>query len=143
MKLFFIFFVLLIVDQITKILIDAKLDPGGNIPLLENLIEITYVRNKGAALGLLAGHRFILLFIQIAVIIFLLIIYRRFLPHNRKTNVFLTLIFAGAAGNIIDRIRLGYVIDFIDLQVWPVFNFADISIVVGTAGIVWGLWQTI
>ncbi len=139
----FIFLLAIFSDQLSKFLIDQNLLPGESISLWEGIIELSYVRNTGAAFGILAERRVLLLVIQIAVLIFIYVLYQFYLPKIEYNRLFIVLLAAGAIGNIIDRIRLGYVIDFIDLQIWPVFNLADIFIVVGTLGIVYNLWQSI
>ncbi len=141
MKYYIIFFVLIIVDQSSKYAVDHNMDPGESIPVFDEIMEITYIRNTGAALGIFSGRRALLLFIQLAVIILLGIIYYRYIPTNAGTRFFMILILAGAVGNFLDRLRYGYVIDFINLRFWPVFNFADMIIVIGCLGLVYFLWQ--
>ena len=141
MNYYIIFLLAIFSDQLSKFFVERNLLPGENIPILEGYLEITYVRNTGAAFGIFSERRIFLLIIQSLVLILLYILYKFYLPADDFSKFFLVLIIAGALGNIIDRVRLGYVIDFIDIQIWPIFNFADIFIVVGTLGIVYNLWN--
>jgi signal peptidase II len=130
----------LILDQITKVLVHKTMALYQSIELVPNFIHLTYLRNTGAAFGLLAGSRsalrlafFTLLAAAAIVCIFFLL---KNLPPDRKmTNISLSLILSGAIGNLIDRLRLGEVIDFIDLHWydihWPAFNVADSAITIG------------
>lgn len=138
-----VFLFALCADQLSKILIDKNMLPGESIAIWEGFIEITYVRNTGAALGIFSERRFLLLVLQFSVLIFLYILYQYYLPKYDYSRLFFVLLIAGAVGNIIDRIRLGYVIDFINLQIWPIFNLADMFIVMGTLGIVYNLWHNL
>lgn len=129
---------ILIADQSSKLLISSRLLAGQSIPIIYNILHITFVRNTGAAFGLFKNST--VLFISISVIaiwVILSILYRSMRKgeffYNFMQNFSLVLIMSGAIGNLIDRIRLGYVIDFIDVRIWPVFNVADSSITIGTS----------
>jgi signal peptidase II len=132
--------VVLFLDQATKIFIDRTMDLHSTITVVENFFNITYIRNKGAAFGFLAESSFRLPFfilISIIAVIVIIGIFRKLRPEQKLTAVSLSLIFAGALGNLIDRIRLGEVIDFIYVHwyehYWPAFNVADSAICVGVA----------
>lgn len=116
-KFFLIAVTILFLDQVTK-----YMTKGVHTGI------INYTTNTGAGFSILQGQT--LLLIIISVIVLALILYYR--KKEPKYEIPLVLIFAGTLGNIIDRIVLGYVRDFIDVKVWPVFNIADISLVVGT-----------
>ncbi|MFA4910552.1 MAG: signal peptidase II [Desulfobacteria bacterium] len=130
----------ILLDQSSKLYIDRVLPLYYSIPIIKNFIHITYVRNTGAAFGLLAsqGTGFKVFFFATTSIIAVLIILF-FLRSLKDTETLLTsslsLIMGGAIGNLIDRVRLGEVIDFIDLHWysyhWPAFNVADSAITVG------------
>jgi len=99
---------------------------------LRDLVSLTYVTNTGAAFGLLPDHG--LFFIAIAAIVVIaILVYHRHLPDKALVKASLGLQLGGALGNLTDRLRYGYVIDFIDFKVWPVFNLADSAIVIGVA----------
>lgn len=130
----------LVVDQWTKYLVISRFQWGESYPLISGLFSLTYVRNKGAAFGLF--HRapeafrdpfFIIVPVVALVIIFLLFV--RLTDKQRWTALALSLILGGAIGNLIDRVRFGYVVDFLDVYWrdyhWPAFNVADSCIVVG------------
>ena len=118
-------------DQLTKWLIVHGFAVGHSVPLLPPILHLTYVQNTGAAFGLFKGQQ--LLFIICSVVIMGWII-REFLTDAALPSVIewgYALVLGGAAGNLIDRARLGYVIDFLDLRVWPVFNVGDSAITIG------------
>ncbi|MFH1665272.1 MAG: signal peptidase II [Candidatus Omnitrophota bacterium] len=119
-------------DQASKCFIGKMVSQGGSIPLINKVFHITLVHNTGAAFGIFRGHPG--LFMAFAVLAIILIIYfLRIKNHllNIAERTALCFILGGALGNLADRIRLGYVVDFIDLRVWPVFNFADTFITAG------------
>lgn len=128
-----IIILLIIVDQMTKISIKDYLQTKGSITIIENFFNLTYVENRGAAFGIFQNGQ--IFFVAIAVIV---VIAGLYFLHRAKTTILgkisVCMILAGAIGNLIDRIRLGYVIDFFDFRfIWSyVFNFADILVVVGT-----------
>ncbi|MDY6892575.1 MAG: signal peptidase II [Chloroflexota bacterium] len=128
-------------DQFSKYLITATMELGQSIPA-EGIIRLTYTTNTGGAFGLFANQTFLLTmiaFVGIAV----LVLYLRYLPlDSRLLRLGLGLALGGAAGNLIDRVRLGEVTDFIDVGFWPIFNIADSAIVVGTFLIVYYLLFT-
>ena len=128
----------LILDQLTKVYIDRTMALHSSITVIEGFFNITYLRNKGAAFGILANSAyrlpFFLLVSGVAVVVILVVI-RRLREDQRISAVSLSLIFSGALGNLIDRVRLGEVIDFLDVHWrghhWPAFNVADSAICVG------------
>ena len=119
-------------DTVSKWLVATRMAPGQSIPAIPGFFYITYVRNAGAAFGLLQ-HR-TPLFVAVAVaVIALIVAYGRRLAHgSRLLGVALGMLLGGAAGNLMDRVLYGQVIDFLDFRVWSfVFNVADSAIVVG------------
>jgi len=124
--------VLLFTDQIAKAFAEAAIQPGESVPVLENILHMTLVHNTGAAFGLMRGHPGIFTVISISAAVFINFLY---IKANEKLNAVesagLCLILSGTLGNLVDRLREGYVIDFIDFRVWPVFNLADTWITVG------------
>ncbi len=114
-----------LVDQITKALALVHLSEGGKIALLPGVVDLVLVKNRGIAFGGLAQSSSLAIsFLSMAVVVMVYIFWR---GHSN----FLPLIIGGAMGNIVDRLRLGYVVDFIALRSWPVFNIADMCIVGG------------
>ena len=119
-------------DQLTKYLVRANIELGQSIPG-EGIFRITYVTNTGGAFGIFANQAFLLAVAAIiGVSVFLF--YLRYIPlQSTLLKVGLGLAFGGAVGNLVDRLRFGgKVTDFIDIGAWPVFNVADMSLVVGT-----------
>ncbi len=133
-------------DQATKMFIHWNFYLGESFTVIENYFDITYVRNLGAAFGFLAqshpGFReiFFLVMPPIALVI-ILVILRTVEEKDRFQVIALSLIFGGAIGNYIDRVRFRYVIDFLDFHIqdyyyWPAFNVADMAIVSGVGVLV-------
>ncbi len=128
----------ILIDQITKIAVDRSMVLFDSIPIIENFFHITYVRNRGAAFSFLSNASWRLpFFITISIIaaFVILIAFRRLRDDQKLAHISLSMIFSGAVGNLIDRIRLGEVIDFLDAHWyrhhWPAFNVADSLICVG------------
>lgn len=107
--------------------------------LIPNQLSLLYVENRGAAFGILQDRRTFFILITTVVIVFLFVyILKHYKTHSTVTNIAMLSILAGAIGNLIDRIRLGYVVDFIALKFgglmnFPVFNIADMCVVIGAA----------
>ena len=126
------------IDQVTKVYIDKMMDLHSSVTVLENFFNITYMRNKGAAFSFLSDFNYRIPFfilVSVVAIIVLLIVLYRLRPDQKFAAISLSLIFSGALGNLIDRIRLGEVIDFLDAHWyqhhWPAFNVDDSAICVG------------
>ncbi len=132
----FAFFVtlLILIDQAIKIKIGSSLRLFESIPVIPKILHITYVQNRGGAFGLPIDSR-ILLGVGIAIILSLIFFYK-FFYKEKKLILPIALILAGSLGNLFDRMVRGYVIDYIDFRVWPVFNLADILINIGVFVIV-------
>ena len=137
----------LVLDQLSKIGVFSTLGKYDNRALLNGLLVLVRVENRGAAFGILGnvpGSAAILTVTTLATIALLAVIFRSLVRNHLWTGrVALGLIYGGAIGNLIDRVSLGYVRDFIklDLRVfeWPAFNVADIAIVVGIFLLLFGL----
>lgn len=134
--------IVIALDQWTKMLVHHKFVWGQSIPVIKGVFSLTYVRNQGAAFGLLhkAPTEFREpFFILVPVIaLFVIVFIMASLPRKDKVSALaLSLIFGGAIGNLIDRLRFGWVIDFLDFYWkdyhWPAFNIADSAIVVGVS----------
>lgn len=122
----------IVLDRITKIYIDHHMALGESRPLLGKLAELTYIHNNGAAFSILQGKQTALIILTLAVMTGI----AAYVSHYGKKLSFaerfsLALIFGGGIGNLICRIKSGYVIDFINIHFIPVFNVADIAITVG------------
>lgn len=126
----------LFLDQLSKFLVLKNLSVDQSIPLIKNVFYISLVYNRGAAFGIFKNYLFLLIGISAsAIILIFLTLKERGL--NRLYRISLGLILAGALGNLIDRLSYGYVIDFLDFRVWPVFNAADSAITVGAVLLGW------
>lgn len=131
-----IFIVFLAIDQITKYFAVAFLQGNSSVHLIGNFLRFTYVENRGAAFGILQNQRLFFIistFVLVAFLIYMIIFNKKVTTVTKLT---LSLILSGAIGNFIDRLRLGYVIDFVDVRFgdfydFPVFNVADSCLVVG------------
>ena len=131
------------IDRVLKLFIFRNFPQGSSFPILENILHVTPVCNNGVAFGLLKEFN---LSILVAVSLFcsLFILYTILIkkPKSRLLLLALFLILSGAIGNIVDRITYGYVLDFIDLRIWPVFNIADSAITIGALLVVVYLFKT-
>ena len=128
---------LVAVDQITKYIALTQLKPIGSVTFIDGFMDFTFVENRGAAFGIFSGKTWLLLVISI-IICAVLVWAMTKMPKTkeyRKLRVTFVLILSGAVGNIIDRALRGYVVDFFEFTFikWPVFNMADIYVVVGTS----------
>lgn len=126
-----IVFSVLLADQFLKLLVVHFLQPNQSISIIKNVFQLTYVRNPGAAFGLFAHRTGFLVLAALVVIVLILVILHNLQGEHFWLRVALALQTGGALGNLTDRLRLGYIIDFLDFRFWPVFNFADMAIVVG------------
>ncbi len=138
--IFPIVIVILFLDQASKFLFTKLLNLNQSFPVVPGILHFTLVHNRGAAFGILRGQSF--LFVLTSFVAVILIYFN--LKNNRRKNPFLfnlslALVLAGALGNLIDRIRFGYVIDFLDFRIWPVFNIADSAITIGAIILGWSI----
>ncbi|MEF9952499.1 MAG: signal peptidase II [Clostridium sp.] len=131
-------FILVIIDQGAKYLAKVNLQGAEDIVLFKGLFSLTYLENRGAAFGMFQNNKFILIGLTSLVIIGLLVFLYKEKRLTKILKISIILIIGGAIGNLIDRVFLGYVIDYFHFYIgdgfdWPVFNIADICVVVGTA----------
>ena len=122
----------IVLDRVVKIAVTTNMEPGDTIPVIDHILQITYVQNTGAAFSMLQGHPTLLIVFPAIVIgigiIFVLVMSKAF---NRIFLVSVSLICGGGLGNLTDRISQGYVTDMFDFRIFPVFNVADICVCVG------------
>lgn len=130
--------IILPLDQLTKLAVEHYLPVYDVRVIIPGLLSLTHVENKGAAFGILAHHPFsgtIFTIVSIAAILLIVLYLARSKSNEVRISICLSLALAGAIGNLIDRIRIGRVIDFIDFHYkgwhWPAFNVADASITIG------------
>lgn len=132
---FFTVFTVILFDRVTKLFFVGLLEYGESLPIIRNVLHMTLVHNTGIAFGFFKDQGIV--FIIVPIIAIILLIFNIY--YYRQTDgalslsyiIAFSLILGGAFGNLIDRIAYGYVIDFIDFRIWPVFNVADSAITVG------------
>ena len=143
---FLIVLLTIVLDQVTKLLVLEHLAGAGTFPLIENILHFTYVENRGAAFGMLANHRWVFMILSVVGILAIagwLIVEK---PKSYWIRTAISFVIGGGIGNMIDRVRLGYVVDFIDCRFidFYVFNVADSFVCVGCAMFLLGiLWDEI
>jgi len=126
--------VVLVADQITKAAAENALAAhGGAIPVIGRVVALSRAHNTGAVFGLLPGTVAYLAIISVVVCLAILAFATRALGRSRFMTAALALALGGAAGNLVDRVWLGYVRDFLAISIWPAFNVADAAITVGVA----------
>lgn len=131
-----IFFLLIvgivILDQLVKYLVSSSMELHQSIPVIRDIFHITYIHNDGAAFRLLQGQQgFLILVTSITLAAVLVYLYQIRRSGHWSLLLSLALLAGGGIGNLIDRVRFRYVVDYLDLRIWPVFNIADICVVVG------------
>ncbi|GAB1476679.1 signal peptidase II [Bacillota bacterium] len=128
----FIILALMAADQASKYLISTELGINESVPLIDGIFHITYVQNFGAAFSILQGKQLFLIIVTFIAIAGISVYLLAKLKENHKMlSLALAFIAGGGYGNLMDRIRLGYVVDFMDFRVFPVFNIADICVCTG------------
>ena len=122
-------------DQLSKYLVVENLVEIGSFPLIENILHFTYVENRGAAFGMLSNHRWVFMVLSVLGIGAMIVWLAWEKPKSLWMRAAISLVIGGGIGNMIDRIALGYVIDFIDCRFidFYVFNIADSCVCVGCA----------
>ncbi len=130
----FLFFVLsavvVVSDQVVKYFIRHTLTEGRSVNVISHFVSFTYVQNRGAAFGFFQNNRLFIIVVGILAAVFILAELKLFCA-NGVVSLGSALLFGGIVGNLIDRIFLGFVTDFIDFHFWPVFNIADACIDIG------------
>lgn len=123
----------IVLDQVTKALVRAKIPVSESIALWKGVFLLTHVRNTGAAFGVMPGGRFLFILTSLLVLVFIAAYWRRDRPDAWPVVLSVALVSGGAVGNLIDRVLVGRVTDFFYFALidFPVFNIADSAIVVG------------
>ena len=124
---------LFVLDRVAKIAVAKNMSYGQSIPVLPKIFHLTFVLNDGTAFSLFKGQNTILAGLSALVIIFIIGYAMIHKAPGLAVSLALGLILGGALGNLVDRIKFGRVIDFLDFRVWPVFNVADSCITIGIA----------
>ena len=132
--------VLIAADQLTKALVVANLPVGARVDVIGDLAQLWHVHNTGAAFSILPGATWLFVPVTVLAIGMVAYFHRALLPRGPWVQVILGAILAGAIGNLADRLRLGYVVDFVSLGIgdlrFPTFNVADSAVVLGIGALV-------
>lgn len=134
-----LFFVLLALDQLVKMLVMLSMTPGESVPVIKGFFHITYVLNPGAAFGILPHQNWFFILAGAIIIAAFIHYYPRLKQHCGYFHYGCVALLSGAVSNLIDRVRSGLVVDFFDFRVWPVFNIADIAIVLGVISMIYAI----
>lgn len=132
-----LFVFLIALDQITKLAVAAHFQLGESRDLLGDVLRLTFVKNPGGAFSVYLGSFPVMFAVTVGVIALLVYMFLKGIirPENVAGKIAVTMVFAGAVGNLIDRVRMREVIDFLDMGIgyhrWPVYNVADIAITIG------------
>ena len=128
------------IDQLAKAVVVLALGPAESSHVMElvgGVLSVEYVENRGAAFGLFRGQGAVLSLVALAILGGLVVYYRRVEAPSAWLAAAVGLVAGGAVGNLVDRIRLGYVVDFLAVGPWPKFNVADSAITVGVLLLAW------
>ncbi|MGB2705373.1 MAG: signal peptidase II [Candidatus Omnitrophota bacterium] len=121
----------LLLDQASKFLVSRSLKLNESLAVIKNTFHITLVHNTGAAFGSFKEQTLFFIIIASLAVAAIVIYIRKTRKAFFLRDAALALILGGALGNLTDRLRLGYVIDFLDFRIWPVFNVADSAVTIG------------
>lgn len=136
-----LFIGLLVLDQLSKHLVTTLMHLGQSIPVVPGVFHLTYILNPGAAFGILADARWFFVATAFVMVAFFARYYGWLKEQRPALRYGCAAMLAGAIGNMIDRIQSGFVVDFFDFRIWPVFNIADVAIVLGVASMVYGIFH--
>lgn len=126
-----------LLDRVTKMIVQIFFEEGQSIPVIKNVFHFTYYRNPGAAFNVLAYRRGFFIVIALVVLMIIIYYYNKVPLDKHYVRTALALEFGGVSGNLFDRVIEGYVVDFLDFRIWPVFNIADTAIVIGVILLSW------
>jgi len=144
--IWFIIALIVILDRVSKIIVQNNMQIGESIGVIPGFFHITYILNSGAAFGMLSGKRWFFIIISLIVIGGIIFFLNKVPKEHRAIRFCMGLIGGGALGNMYDRIFIGQVVDFLDFRVWPevwsyIFNIADSSLVVGSILLAWLIYK--
>lgn len=131
MSIYAVSLAIVLADQFTKFLALKFLSPSESVPVLRGIFHLRLIKNPGIAFGLFRTRTFLLTVIVVLCLVGLVLLAVQMRRGRLAQQVALAFILGGAVGNLIDRLMFGYVVDFLDFRVWPVFNVADSFITVG------------
>lgn len=137
--------VVILLDMVSKYIVSRLLIVNESVMIIKNFFNITYVRNTGAAFSIFSGNTFLVMIVSFIIIIGIILYISKNKPSNKIDKISYSLILGGAIGNFIDRIIYGYVRDFIEIDIfgwdYPIFNLADVFVVVGVILLVIATWR--
>jgi len=139
--IFSITLIILLFDQITKFLINVNFKLNESLTLIKNIFHLKYIQNFGAGFGILQNQQWILIFVSLLVIGVIFYYIDRIKEKEILLQVLVGFVLGGTIGNLIDRLIYGFVIDFLDFRIWPVFNVADSFVTIGIIGLIIYLWK--
>ncbi len=131
MRLIIGVFLVVLADQVTKIWVSRNMELMESIPVIPGIFHITFIQNPASSFGILKFDNIIFIAFGLLVILFLILFLSKMAQESKIVFYSFIFIIGGALGNLLDRIRLGSVIDFLDFRIWPIFNIADSAINVG------------
>ena len=130
-----------LLDQFAKFFVTHNFKLHESVPIIKNILRITYIINTGSAFGLFQGFNLIFILFSIVVIIAIFYYMAKKIENKKILQFAVGLLLGGTLGNLIDRILHGAVIDFIDFRIWPVFNVADSAVTISIILLVIILWK--
>lgn len=133
MQLLLVALGVLALDLFTKYIVQSQMELFQSIPVINNVFHITYILNPGAAFGMLANKTAFFIIVTLFLLLGVAMFYKQLKQQGTVAVLALGMVVGGALGNMIDRFRYGQVVDFLDFRVWPIFNLADVAIVMGMA----------
>lgn len=139
MPYFYLVIVVCALDQAIKFWVQAKMAPFESFNLLPGWFSITHVSNYGAAFGILRSQTLLLLGAALGAFLFVWLNRHEMRKYPQLFQIGIATALGGALGNFVDRLRQGFVTDYLDFHFWPVFNLADIAIVIGVGLLAWGM----
>ena len=132
---------IIFLDQLTKFLVKQNFQLNQSIPIINNILHLTYITNTGSAFGLFKGLNLIFVLFSIIVIVVIFYYLKKIIRNEKLLQFSVGLLLGGTIGNLIDRLFYGAVIDFIDFRVWPVFNIADSAVTISVMLLIILLWK--
>ena len=130
-----------ILDQLTKYLINQNFQLNQSIPIIKNILHLTYITNTGSAFGLFKGFNAIFVIFSVIVIVTISYYINKIKENEKMLQFSVGLLLGGTIGNLIDRLVYSAVIDFIDFRIWPVFNVADSAVTISIMFLIILLWK--
>jgi len=141
MLFYLIAFLVTVGDQIIKIFVHQHMYLGQSIPIINDIIKITYVQNTGAAFSLFVGFSPYLAVVGIVVVAAVIYFHYQIPKGSYVLQLSLAFVLGGSLGNLVDRILYSFVIDYLDITIWPVFNLADLMINIGVIMLIYKLFE--